>query len=235
MNEHHFNVEVAKIVGVEEAVLFHNICYWTELNEANENNFHDGDYWTYNSKSAFAELFPYWTERQIGRIIKNLLDYGLIKIGNFNAVKYDQTHWYAITEYGKSIILNGKSHCTKPSDGSNETVRPIPDIKPDIKPIKKHNDRQDNLICYGEYNNVFLTQDEYDKINDDLGRIGDLFGVNMVIDFFSRYLENNPKKQKQYKNHYSCYNSWVRTAFHEDLAKRKRAEDTLNGVSYGRK
>jgi hypothetical protein len=44
-----FDVEVAKTVGVEEALLLQHLEYWVYKNAANGKHFHDGAYWTYNS------------------------------------------------------------------------------------------------------------------------------------------------------------------------------------------
>ena len=56
---HSFDIEVAKKYGITEAILLNNINFWIEKNKANEINFYDGYYWTFNSKKAFSELFPY--------------------------------------------------------------------------------------------------------------------------------------------------------------------------------
>ena len=51
-----FDSDVAKIVGVNGAVLFWNITFWVMKNKANDKHFYDGNYWTYNSTQAFTEL-----------------------------------------------------------------------------------------------------------------------------------------------------------------------------------
>lgn len=45
---------------------------------------------------AYAELFPYWSKRQIERIIKSCKEKELIITGNFNKTAYDRTMWYAV-------------------------------------------------------------------------------------------------------------------------------------------
>lgn len=62
---HNFDSDIAKEYGILEAILLNHIYYWIEKNRANEQNFFDGKYWTYNSTKAFAELFPYAQEKQI--------------------------------------------------------------------------------------------------------------------------------------------------------------------------
>ena len=59
MSRHSFDPDIAACVGLNAAVIFQNITFWIEKNQANRRNFRDGWYWTYNSISAFGELFPY--------------------------------------------------------------------------------------------------------------------------------------------------------------------------------
>ena len=124
--EHHFNLKAATLFGVEEAVLLHNIFFWIEKNKANKRHFYDNNYWTYNSLEAFAKLFPYWSKRQIERIINSLIKKGALVKGNYNTSSYDRTSWYAITETVKTIYANGEMEETNPLNGNTESVTTIP-------------------------------------------------------------------------------------------------------------
>lgn len=139
--EHSFNVDVAKRYGVHAAVLLNNISFWCRKNAANSVHFHDGYFWTYNSKKAFAELFPYMTTRQIDYALKQLIDDGVLVTGNYNANAYDRTLWYAITKKGECILQNCEMESAKMFDGLPENVEPIPDSKTD----KKQTDRNTNI------------------------------------------------------------------------------------------
>lgn len=139
---HSFDINVAKEYGVHAAILLQNITFWCLKNKANGANEHDGNYWTYNSKKAFSELFPYMTARQIEYALKRLIDEGVIVTGNYNANAYDRTLWYAVTKKGFSIQQNCGMDATKFANGKTENVEPIPDInankkQTDIKPDKK--------------------------------------------------------------------------------------------------
>ena len=139
--EHSFNINVAKRYGIQAAVLLKNLYFWIEKNRANETNFYDGYYWTYNSKKAFSDLFPYMTERQIDYTLKKLIDEGVIITGNYNKMAYDRTLWYAITKKGYSILQNCEMDITKMVNGNAENVKPIPDNKPNKKSNSKPNKR----------------------------------------------------------------------------------------------
>lgn len=155
---HAFNVSVAVKYGVHSAILLENIAYWCKKNEANEVQYHDGLYWTYNSKKAFSELFPYMTARQIDYALKRLIDDGIIVTGNFNTVAYDRTLWYAVTKKGYSILQNCEmveQNCEMDErnlyNGTNKIVEPIPYINTDInKNINKNINYEQIKDLYNE-------------------------------------------------------------------------------------
>jgi hypothetical protein len=85
--------------GVENALFIHNIYFLIQNYKApNDRDFHDGHYWVYNSMEAFCEIFPCWTRKQVLRIVKSCKEHGLIKVGNYNQIKYDKTQWYTVTD-----------------------------------------------------------------------------------------------------------------------------------------
>lgn len=134
---HFFDARIAKMYGVNCAVILQNIWHWVRKNEANETNFYDGTYWTYNSVKAFTLQYPYLSQKQIKTALQKLRDEGIIKTGNYNAVQYDRTLWYAITEKGKSILLAGQMDLTNKANGFPSEGEPIPDINTDRNADKK--------------------------------------------------------------------------------------------------
>ena len=137
---HYFDIKVAELYGVNCAVILQNLWHWIRKNEANGKNFHDGNYWTYNSTKAFAELFPYLSQKQIETALKKLRDEGIIVTGNYNEMKYDRTLWYAITKKGKSILLVGEMETPEKGNGNPAEGKPIPDKKPVSKTTDKNTD-----------------------------------------------------------------------------------------------
>ena len=134
--KHIFDVEIAQIYGVNAAVLLENIGYWIKQNEANETNYFDGKYWTFNSRRAYRELFPYMSERQIDTAFRKLIDDGLIVTGNYNKVAYDRTLWYALTQKGKCILHFDGMEEHKTENRSPGNVRPIPNINADVNAVE---------------------------------------------------------------------------------------------------
>lgn len=125
---HFFNVRIATEYGTNCAIILNNIYYWTIENEANNRNYYDGYYWTYNSIRAYKEIFPYMSEKTIRNSINKLIEEGILIDGNYNDISYDRTKWYAITEKGFSILQNGQNHLSERANGSVQKGKPIPYI-----------------------------------------------------------------------------------------------------------
>lgn len=130
-----FDPEIAKDIGVEEAIMYSNVEFWCEHNKANNTNFYDGRYWMYNTIDAFVQLFPFWTVKQIRRILNNLENKKYIKTGNYNTVKFDQTIWYSIDIPDLSVPTNataqiGTLQLPKWANGTAQMDNAIPDNKP---------------------------------------------------------------------------------------------------------
>ena len=95
---HYFSTEIAKQYGLEESILLENIYFWVKKNKANNQNYHNNKYWSYNSIKAFKLLFDYMSESKIYRALKKLEEVGLIEIGDFNADRYKRPSWYTVTD-----------------------------------------------------------------------------------------------------------------------------------------
>lgn len=121
MSNHTFSPKIACAVGVNAAVIYQNILFWTEKNAANNRHLHDGSYWTYNSIAAFEKLFPYLSGKQIRTALSALESAGLIISGTFNKSGYDRTKWYCPV---------GQVDLTQRANGSAPEGEPIPDNKP---------------------------------------------------------------------------------------------------------
>jgi hypothetical protein len=152
-----FDVDVAKAVGTDCAIILSNIQFWEFTNRANNRNFHDGRYWTYNSTKAFSKIFSYLSTSQIRRCLDKLESNGYLVSGNYNKAKYDRTKWYS-PNYS-AILRNRQMDLTKSSNGVDETVKPIPDINTDDKPNIKQEEKEKfgNLPSGDEaiYNKLF--------------------------------------------------------------------------------
>lgn len=128
MNDiHFFSVSVAEEYGLECAVILNQLSGWISHNKANNTNYHEGRYWTFNSIRAWKELLPYFTEKKIRIALEKLEKEGLIISGNFNKSAYDRTKWYALTEKGESILPKRQMEKPKRKNGNNSKGKPIPE------------------------------------------------------------------------------------------------------------
>lgn len=142
---HYFNTELAKIVGLHAAVIYHHFCFWCKQNEREGVNEKDGLYWTFHSAPELMKFFPYLTKRQILYAIKKLEEKGLIRIGCYNKLGMDRTYWYAVLDYqyfyqdtnlshDETILLHGETNMshgeTNMSLPCDKNVSPIPNRTP---------------------------------------------------------------------------------------------------------
>jgi len=95
---HWFHWELAEKYGLGEALMLKHLIYWIATNSMKGINRHDDRWWTYNSVKMFREYFTYWSEGQIRRILKSLVEQGLIIDGIYNKHGYDRTKWYALKD-----------------------------------------------------------------------------------------------------------------------------------------
>lgn len=110
---HSFDADIAAEYGIPEAIFLCNIAFWVKQNTLNKHNYFEGRYWTYNSLSAYAGLFPYMSKSTIQRVIKHLKDEGLILAGNFNNDRFNHTNYYTLTEKGLSVVSNRIHRCSQ--------------------------------------------------------------------------------------------------------------------------
>ena len=128
---YHFDVEMATRHGVGEAIMLSNFEYWLAKNKADNRHYHDDRTWTYNSVNSLTKLFPFWSIRQVRRILKSLLDQEVLIKSTHNKHAYDKTNWYALTDESKLLLIGqkGQMDLSKLTNGLVKTDKPIPDSK----------------------------------------------------------------------------------------------------------
>tara|TARA_R110001592_G_scaffold21695_1_gene87233 strand:+ start:3669 stop:4421 length:753 start_codon:yes stop_codon:yes gene_type:complete len=127
-----FNPEAAQMYGVDGAIMLHHLAFWVYRNKLNEKNEIDGHTWTWNSARAYTEIFPFWKNNQIRRILMNLEKDGAILSAVHNRARWDRTKWYTVTDKVQSFY-----HFQKSANASKEIVKSIPKKKKmDVKKSK---------------------------------------------------------------------------------------------------
>ena len=215
-----FNSQIAKITHcADEAAFVHRIWYLTYNNEANERNFKDGKYWTYDSVQALLKVFDFWTPKQLRRIVKNCEEYGLIETGSFAENPLDRRTWYALTDKAKEIYRNGHMHLPEWTNRDTQTGKSkcpngqivynkeaIEDAIKDLREDAPAQNQKQGREAYGEFGNVLLSADEYGRL---CGRWGEP-QVRQEIEELSAYIASCGKR---YKNHCATLSNWLRRKY----------------------
>jgi len=176
VNAHNFNVKLATLIGLNEAIILQHFWYWHENNSGKAERL-KGEHpfpWSHNTIESIEKIFPYLKGGAIRGAIDRLVKGGWIVTGNFNKLSFDKTKWYSITEkthrlfecsfevessdcsIDKSGCSNDKSDCSiDNSSCSNENT--IPYSNPDSNQLydnKQNNnsleDSLDSLDAYAE-------------------------------------------------------------------------------------
>lgn len=121
-----FDSDIAKEYGINVAIILDKLRFWIEHNKANNKNFYDGRYWTFNSMDAWSKQIDFMTVNTIRRTLEKMEKEGLIITGNYNASKYDRTKWYALTDKANSIFENLQFHLANLPNQNGKNAEPIP-------------------------------------------------------------------------------------------------------------
>lgn len=139
-----FDSEIAKLVGVNAAIIYERIRYFCEdaKNKNDHYKFHEGRFWTYSSSEGWSDMLPFLSAKQANAAISLLIEKKLISASNFNKNKYDRTRWFTILvetttsicpvgkidipEKVKWKILNDPMINPKKENENSLEVRPIP-------------------------------------------------------------------------------------------------------------
>ncbi|WP_456390284.1 hypothetical protein [Hydrogenimonas sp.] len=95
------NPKLAKLIGLNEAIIFQQLHYWTQKSSIE----HDGCFWVYNSIDQWMEQFPFFSKRTLERTITSLKKMGIIRVEKLAKDKRDRTNYYAI-DYKKLESLD---------------------------------------------------------------------------------------------------------------------------------
>lgn len=133
--------ELAKLIGLNEAIVLQQIEYWTNIKEISDvrknktrnENFVDGYYWTYNSVEDWTKEFPFWSNDTVKRTLKKLRDKNLVVVDNFNLKGYDRTLWYRVNHQELIELENTiGADCTNEENSDLANEKPIEPLETDI-------------------------------------------------------------------------------------------------------
>ena len=93
---HSFDVALAEAHGVDAALIIGHFLHFIEHHRANNTNFYEGHYWTYDSAASLAEKFPYWSKNKIQKLLVKLEDKDLIVSGDFSEDRFKRPKYYRV-------------------------------------------------------------------------------------------------------------------------------------------
>ena len=98
-----FDHGIAENVGIDAAILFNHILYWLKMNASkSKDEMIEGKYWMYETQKEMSDFFGFFSEDQISRALKKLIDSGLIIKKCLDKNPFDRTGYYTV--YDQSII-----------------------------------------------------------------------------------------------------------------------------------
>lgn len=138
---HTFSVDHAELYGIECAIMIHHFQFWIEQNKRLGKNFFEDKTWVYQTQKEIAAVYSYWGEDKVQRIIKKLIDDGVLIKGNFNKTQFDKTQWYAFSdEIRFSIPQNCGMDSAEQRNGFRRTTESYNDID------TKEDTKEDNSL-----------------------------------------------------------------------------------------
>lgn len=237
--QHSFDVKLAKDYGILEAILIQNIYFWIEKNKANNKHFYDGRYWTYNSKKAFSELFPYASERQIKYSLEKLIKAEILVTGSYNKQWSDRTLWYSFTNKGLSIIQKCQMHSTNLSNENRQNcpmttdnnAQPIPYINTDKNTDNKQ--EKENNKLFSKESSKKIVKPSIEEIKDYCQERNN----NVDAEQFYDYYESNGWKvgRNSMKDWKACIRTWEKNNRkvdkHFEQSKMESSYDSWGGIA----
>lgn len=108
--------QLAVRIGLNEAVVLQQICYWLEETTAGVE--HEGRKWVYNTIEEWNKQFPFWAHDTVKRTLTSLKKSGLLAVKQLNKAQHDRTNFYAINYDCPLLTDEGKLHPSKGAKGT---------------------------------------------------------------------------------------------------------------------
>lgn len=105
-NERKYNLEIAKVCGLREAVIANCILdmhIWAPGMKAI-----DGKTWVKCPQKTIIDRLPFLTEETVRNSVRKLAAAGIIRYEMKSDDKFDRTYWYSFTDYGEELLRCGE-------------------------------------------------------------------------------------------------------------------------------
>ena len=139
---HSFDIDLATLYGVQEAVLIHHFQHWIRINQKRKVNQIEGRTWTYQTVQDIVDHFPYWTFDQVTELLhrlckgqnrkskKNEKDFEPVLVkSRLSKNPFDSTCWYAFVNeerFLNNVYGKGNPFLIEGASLSQKTGYPFP-------------------------------------------------------------------------------------------------------------
>lgn len=110
---HSFSLDDAASYGVEEAIMLNTIRFWIAINTENGTHQIQGRTWMFNSAQAFTKTHPYWTPKQIRRILASLVSQKALVSDQFGGT--NRSAWYSLAPLMCRVSVVKETKASRPS------------------------------------------------------------------------------------------------------------------------
>ena len=100
--EKRLNTEIARLCGTNAAVVAYKL--WEAQADPDAAFYIDGYPWVRASYKRITAYLPFLTVHMVRTAVRKLLREGVIKVGEYNDSRFDRTHSYAFTGYGRDLM-----------------------------------------------------------------------------------------------------------------------------------
>ena len=104
-NERKFNMDVAAVAGIREAVIADFIRNLQLTSD--ETTYRHKHLWVKCTQKTITVHIPFLTEDMVRHSVGKLIDKGIIRVAVLDDDKFDHTYWYTFTAYGEELLDDG--------------------------------------------------------------------------------------------------------------------------------
>lgn len=154
-DSHSFNVQLATVVGLTEALLLQHF-YWWYLHARNLPDMHrEGRVWFFRSVAEIREQFPYLSDGNVRTAIQHLVDRGLVVKGDYSSSSMYKATWYSLNDAAIRLfdLSNPQSPFIESQNGFRESDKCIDNSKKDNR---KDSRKENNNIVRFDFRSALL-------------------------------------------------------------------------------
>lgn len=89
---------LAVAMGLNDAIVLQQIHFLCDMNrrQHRDSHFKDGRWWCFNTVEQWSQVFPWWSEKTIKRVLYRLRDAGILLAEKHHESAWNHTLWYSI-------------------------------------------------------------------------------------------------------------------------------------------